>query len=211
MSMGWRRSVAVLASVAGPAHGLLRRASIAGVSFLLTVGPVAVAEPLAGAGVVASARVLTPDGVGPVHFGTAKAKAVRDLSDVFGRPSAQGTNTGCGPRYNEVEWGELVAEFRSESFSGYRYLKGGWPLTASGSPLRLPPSQLHGPRLATTKGISLESMLGRLRSTYGELRFVGVDKWQAANGIVFVVNAPKEPEPSSSKVVEIKLGTCGDF
>lgn len=44
-----------------------------------------------------------------------------------------------------------------------------------------------------------------------ELHFVGVDKWRAANGIIFVVGALREPEPPFSKVVEIKLGTCGDF
>jgi hypothetical protein len=27
----------------------------------------------------------------------------------------------------------------------------------------------------------------------------------------FVVDALRDPEPPSSKVVEIKLGTCGDF
>ncbi len=30
-------------------------------------------------------------------------------------------------------------------------------------------------------------------------------------GVVFVVNATKAPEPLSSKVIEIKFGTCGDF
>jgi hypothetical protein len=110
-----------------------------------------------------------------------------------------------------VEWGELVAEFRLGIFSGYRYLKGGWPLTTPGSPRRPPPSALHGPHLATAKEISLGSTLGQLRSAYGEVRFVGVDKWQAANGVVFFVDAAREPEPPSSKVVEIKFGTCGDF
>ena len=96
-------------------------------------------------------------------------------------------------------------------FSGYRYLKGGWPLTTPGSPRRPSPSALHGPHLATAKGISLGSTLGQLRSAYGDVRFVGVDKWQAANGVVFVVEAAREPEPLSSKVVEIKFGACGDF
>jgi hypothetical protein len=50
-----------------------------------------------------------------------------------------------------------------------------------------------------------------LSLAYGKLHFVGVDKWRAANGIIFVVDASREPEPASSKVVEIKLGTCGDF
>jgi hypothetical protein len=110
-----------------------------------------------------------------------------------------------------VEWGKFVAEFRSGRFSGYRYLKGGWPLTTPGSPRRPSPSQLRGPHLATAKGISFGYTLGQLRSAYGQLRFAGVDKWKAANGVVFVVDAAKEPEPPSSKVVEVKFGTCGAF
>jgi hypothetical protein len=65
--------------------------------------------------------------------------------------------------------------------------------------------------LTTAKGISLGSTLLQLRSAYGDLRFIGVGRWQAANGVVFVVDATREPEPPSSKIVEIKFGTCGDF
>ena len=106
-----------------------------------------------------------------------------------------------------MEWGELVAEFRLGIFSDYRYMKGEWPLTTPGSPRRLLPSEHAGLVLATAKGISL----GQLHLAHGELHFAGVDKWRAANGIIFVVDALRDPEPPSSKVVEIKLGTCGDF
>lgn len=190
--MGWRKRLALWAMV------------------LLTVEPVAMAptEPVAAVG--SPAPVLKPEGIGAVRFGTAKAKAVTGLSSLFGRPSSQGANTGCGPRYSEVEWGELVAEFRSGIFSGYRYLVHGWPLTTPGSP-HVPPSLLHGPRLATAKGISLGNTLGQLRSAYPGVHFVGVDKWQVLSGVVFVVDAAREPESPSSKIIEIKFGTCGDF
>jgi hypothetical protein len=156
-------------------------------------------------------RTLSAQGVGTVSFGATKATAVARLSELFGRPTWQGVNSGCGPRYTEVEWGQLVAEFRLGTFSGYRYMKGGWPLTTPG-PLRRPaPSGQADMPLATAKGISLGSTLGQVRLAYGKLHFVGVDRWRAANGIIFVVGAPREPEPPSSKVVEIKLGTCGDF
>jgi hypothetical protein len=49
--------------------------------------------------------------------------------------------------------------------------------------------------------ISLGSTLCQFRSVYGDVRFVGADKWRLANGVVFVVGGAKEPEPQSSKVV----------
>jgi hypothetical protein len=103
--------------VAGAARrGLLRGAPAVGASFLLALGPVAAAQPVRSGRAVTSARALGPRGPGPVHFGTPKAKAVRDLVSLFGEPSSSGINTGCGPRYSEAEWGEVVAEFRSGSF-----------------------------------------------------------------------------------------------
>ena len=47
---------------------------------------------------IAGAHVLGPAGIGPVQFGTAKATAVAGLRRLFGKPSSQGANTGCGPR-----------------------------------------------------------------------------------------------------------------
>ena len=180
-------------------------------SLLTTIGLAigAAASPPDHSGV--GARLLSPGGIGVARFGQAKAQVVESLTAVLGKPGWQGPNTGCGPRYNEVEWGELVAEFRLGSFSGYRYLKGGWPLTTPGSPSGPTSSQSRGPYLATAKGISLGSTLGDVRSAYGKLSFIGVDKWRPAKGIVFVVNAEHEPEPPSSRVTEIKFGTCGDF
>jgi hypothetical protein len=109
-----------------------------------------------------------------------------------------------------VYWGELVAEFRLGTFSGYRYMKGGWPFTTPGLSAG---RRLQGRRtfLWPPPRGSLGSTLGQVRLAYGKLHFVGVDKWRAANGIIFVGDALREPEPPFSKVVETKLGTCGDF
>jgi len=179
-------------------------------SLLTTTGlAMGAASPPGRSGV--SARILSPEGIGAARFGQAKAQVVQALTAVLGNPAWKGPNTGCGPRYNEVEWGELVAEFRLGSFSGYRYLTGGWPLTAPGSPNGPSSSESHGNYFVTAKGISLGSTLSEVRSAYGKLSFIGVDKWRPANGIVFVVNAGHEPEPPSSRVTEIKFGTCGDF
>ncbi len=192
-------------------HGPVPATLMLGASLLITIGLAigAAASPPGHSGV--GSRLLSPEGIGAVRFGQSKAQVVEALTAVLGRSAWQGPNTGCGPRYNEVEWGELVAEFRLGSFSGYRYLKGGWPLTTAGSPSGPSSSQSHGPYLATAKGISLGSTLGDVRAAYGKLSFIGVDKWRPVNGIVFVVNAEHEPEPPSSRVTEIKFGTCGDF
>jgi hypothetical protein len=170
---------------------------------------VAIAGGASARGGSAPVRLL-PDGIGSVHFGVAQAKAVVGLRALFGAPSAHGINTGCGERYTEVVWGELAAEFRSGRFSGFRYIQGGYPLTTAGSP-RAPSPVKHGfPRVATVKGITLGSTLGQLRRAY-RLRLIGASRWQAPNGLVFVDNAKRDPEPVRSRIVEIKIATCGDF
>jgi hypothetical protein len=145
-----------------------------------------------------------------VRFGFVKARAVTSLSAVFGAPAARGVNTGCGPRYTEVVWGDLVAEFRSNTFSGYRYVKGGYPLTTPGSP-RAPHQTAPFPRLATSRGTTLGSTLAQLRRAYPALHAAGSDRWEAGNSLVFVDDAKHDPVPLSSHIIEIKVGTCGDF
>jgi hypothetical protein len=88
-----------------------------GASLLMTIGLAmgAAASPPGDSGV--GARLLSPEGIGVARFGQAKARVVAALTAVLGKPALQGPNTGCGPRYNEVEWGELVAEFRLGTFS----------------------------------------------------------------------------------------------
>jgi hypothetical protein len=162
----------------------------------------------ASAGAAPAAR-LAPNGVGAVKFGLPKVQAVARLSSLFGAPSARGINTACGRRYTEVEWGDLIAEFRSSRFTGYRYRRGGYPLATPGSPRQSRPSV--GPRLMTAAGITLGSTLRQLRAAYPTLRVAGASMWRAANGLVFLDNAKQDPAPLSSRIVEIKIGTCGAF
>ena len=132
---------------------------------------------------MSAAATLAPSGIGRVRFGLPKQEAVAKLSALFGAPSARGGNTGCGPRYTEVDWGDLVAEFRLGRFSGFRYIEGGYPLTTPGSPREPAPLKTVVPRLATSTGVSLGSTLGQLRAAYGTLRLVTADSWRAANGL----------------------------
>jgi len=140
----------------------------------------------------AVAVTLGPHGIGKAHFGLAKPAAVASLTQVLGPPTSRGPNPGCGPRYTEVAWRGLTAEFRFDIFSGYRY-------------------RSRTPKLATATGISLGSTLAQVRAAYGKLAVVGTDRWRAPNGLVFYDDAQHDPEPPSSRIVEIKIGTCGDF
>lgn len=153
---------------------------------------------------------LRSNGIGSVRFGATKAAAVAELGRLFGAQSARGINTGCSPRYTEVEWGDLIAEFRLNVFSGYRYAARGWPLTTPGSP-RGGHVGLVRPRLVTARGISLGDSLDRARSAYGQLRLVGTDRWRAPDGLLLVDDAKPIAKPWSRHIAEIKIGTCGDF
>jgi hypothetical protein len=173
-----------------------------------------VACAMAGSGGASSlgGQVLRPDGVGAVRFGMAKLKTVTELSHLFGSPSASGLNSACGSRFTEVEWADFVAEFRSGRFSGFRYIKGGYPLTTAGSPREAFPSKAVSPKLAVSTGVSLGRTVAELRAAYpGRLQRVGADMWRSANGLIFVDNAKRDWVPSTSRIVEIKIGTCGAF
>jgi hypothetical protein len=159
---------------------------------------------------LASAIVLGADGIGSVRFGISRSRALSELRRRFGTPSAQGVNTGCGPRYREVAWGDLLAEFRLGRFSGYRYVTAGYELPIPAGPRAPGPG---GPTagLITATGITLNSTLAQVRSAYRTLAFVGTDRWKAKNGIVFVDDAKRDPEPPNSRIIEIKTSTCGDY
>ena len=151
-----------------------------------------------------AALAIGPHGIDGVRFGAPKAAAVATLSARLGAPTKREVNPGCAPRYTEVEWGDLAVEFRSGAFSGFRYVAGGLLATHRAT---APVS----PRLATASGISLGSTLAQVRSKYGRLQRIGADMWRASNGLVFVDSANRDPVPPTSRVREIKIGTCGDF
>jgi len=150
---------------------------------------------------------LGPAGIGAIHFGLPKAKTVAALDARFGAPTWRGENTGCGAKFTEVEWGTLVVEFRSGVFTGYRSLAGGFADVVHGAPR----ATALTPNVATARSVKLGSTLAQVRAAYGSLRRVGADSWRAPNGIVFVDNAKRDPVPASSRIVEIKIDTCGAF
>jgi hypothetical protein len=181
--------------------------------FLLVAGA-AVAAAACGVGIVATTApaplpFLDAEGIGAVHFGEQTAIVVRELYELLGRPSAAQPSSGCGPRYAEVEWGDLAAEFRLGVLSGYRYLDGGL-LGDDGSVARLEALRV-APRLTTATGITLGSTLGQARAAFGRLTVVGTNRSEAEDGFVFYDDARAFPDPASSRIVEIKIATCGDY
>ncbi len=128
---------------------------------------------------------------------------------MFGRPTRRLPNSGCGSRFREVEWGNLYVEFREGRFTGFRYLATRWPVNQAPGPPA--PAASVRPLLRTATGISLGDTLARLRVAYGSLRVIGTDRWESPDGLVFYDNAKHDPVPPSSRIVEIKIGTCGDF
>lgn len=164
---------------------------------------------VATAGFAATHGSLTEHGLGGARLGTAKTTAVAQLTSLLGQRTSSGINTGCGGRFTEVAWRDFIAEFRGARFTGYRYVHGGYPLRTRGSPR--PAAAAVSPKLETTAGITLMTTLGVLRRRYRGLRHIGANKWRARNGLIFVDNAKRDPEPLSSRIIEIKFHTCGDF
>jgi hypothetical protein len=148
-------------------------------------------------------------GIGTVRFGETERATVAGLTALFGPPTQQLPNSGCGARFREVAWGHLYAEFRSGRFEGFRYVLSGWPVNRPRQ-RRTEPASVF-PKLRTAKGVTLGDTLGKVRAEYGSLRPIGTDRWESADGLVFYDNAKHDPVPSSSRIVEIKIGTCGDF
>jgi hypothetical protein len=155
---------------------------------------------------------IDSNGIAGVHFGLPKAKAVAALQATLGKPDATGINTGCGPAFTEVAWHDLIAEFQHGTFTGYRYVAGGYPLTTAGSPRDPAAPTSRTPALTTARGITLGSTLKELRAAYPGLILSGALKWTAPDGLVFV-EAPQTSKPTSptATITEIKTGTCGNF
>jgi hypothetical protein len=134
------------------------------------------------------------------------------LTRLLGPPSGRGINTGCGPRFTEVQWRELAVEFRDNVFTGYRDIdrpKGDLELAPAngGNPSTYPVR----PDAKTAAGVALGDSLRRVRAAYGKLSLVGADRHQAPNGISFVDDSSGSPAQAHARIIEIRTLTCGSY
>jgi hypothetical protein len=181
-------------------------------ALLLTLVIVGFIAPMAALAKKSSLPALSANGIGSVHFGAPEAAAVASLRKSLGAPNATGINTGCRPSFTEIAWRDLIVEFTHDRFTGYRFIRGGWPLTTAGSPHDRVTSGSPTPRLKTAVGITLGSTLGELRRAYGTLRLSGAVQWTAPNGLIFSESSTvRDPKSLIDRIVEIQVGTCGGF
>jgi hypothetical protein len=151
---------------------------------------------------------LSSQAIGGVRFGLPRKDVVTRLSELLGTRSTNAPlNRACGPASTEVAWQHLYAELRNGRLVGFRYIADGWPSSGVGKGV-IPSDQ---PPLVTTRGIRLGSTLGQARAAYGRLTPVGTNRWQTPDGLVLYDNAHHYPDPPSSRITEIRYGTCGDF
>jgi hypothetical protein len=154
---------------------------------------------------------LGASGIGAARFGQSQQTVVARLRSSLGAPDASGINTGCGKAFAEVAWHDLIVEFKHGRFSGYRFIRGGWPLTTPGSPRDRVTSTAAVPPLRTGKGITLGSTLRALRSAY-RLEQTGAVRWTTPSGLTFSVSPTVTGAAAPvNRIVEIQSGTCGNF
>lgn len=156
--------------------------------------------------------VLGSHGLGPVEFGTTRQQTTARLMRLLGPPSGRGINTGCGPTFTEVQWGELAVEFHNNVFSGYRDMN-----RPSGN-LQLAPAATGyhktyplRPAAQTAAGIQLGDSLGQVRVAYSKLSQAGANRHHASNGLNFVDDSSRSPAPPAARIIEIRIRTCGDY
>jgi hypothetical protein len=135
---------------------------------------------------------LEGDGLGTVRIGISERAATRELSADLGTPSARPAS-GCGGPYRDVEWHDLIVQFKGGRFTGYRY----WVAQ---------PRVAVEPRLRTRRGITVGSTFGQLRRAY-VLTQTGTDFW-SAQGLTFGLSGLAYPSPPSAPVYEVKVTVC---
>jgi hypothetical protein len=145
-----------------------------------------------------SAIRLAGNGLGVITFGSSVRAVTKAISSKLGPPTGH-PNAGCVGGYREVEWHDLLVQFKHGRFTGYRYWVG-----ASGPS---PDGMTIEPKLETARGLTLGSTFAQLKRTY-PLTQTGTFFWRAPNDVVFALSSTVYPAPPSSPIYEIKVDAC---
>lgn len=128
-----------------------------------------------------------------MRLGAAQRPATAQLSSLLGRPTAY-PPAGCVGGYRNVEWSDLIVQFKRGRLAGYRF----WVTR---------PNEEVKPRLSTATGITLGSTFAAVKSAYPHLVQTGTDFW-SAQGLTFGLRSSQYPSPPSAPVYEIKVDAC---
>ena len=146
---------------------------------------------------------LDGNGLGVVSFGATAASATAALSAVLGKPTGH-PSAGCTSAYAQTAWHDLIVQFVSGRFRGYRYVDAP-PYGVAPSPKLL---RAVTPKLSTSAGITLGDTSAEAKRVYPSLRQTGSEFWSTPTGIVFAFYQLKAPSSSSEPIYEIKNSVC---
>jgi hypothetical protein len=147
--------------------------------------------------------VLEGNGLHVTSFGATAATATRAISAALGDPTGH-PSAGCSAAYTQTAWHDLIVQFVSGRFRGYRFVvNGNWK--AKPAPKTLGSAT---PKLSTAAGIALGDTLAGAKRAYPSLRQTGTDFWRTSSGIVFAIYNPTGHTSPSAKIYEIKHSAC---
>ena len=147
--------------------------------------------------------VLSGSGLGPVKLGAGQRAATARLVTLLGRPTTY-PPPDCVGGYRNVEWRDLIVQFKQGRFAGYRYW---YTQLSQGVTSQGVPHEPGTPTLFTGKGVTLGSTFGAVKRAYPHLTQTGTDFW-SSGGLTFAVFAAQYPAPSSAPIYEIKVNAC---
>lgn len=188
-----------------PTNDVIYSMSASGISIDILVGPRPVGSPGFLWKFTPLARMIQLDGngLGVVNFGATAFSATKALTAVLGKPTGH-PSAGCTSAYTQDAWHDLVVQFVSGRFRGYRYV--------DSPPYGIAPSlkllRAANPKLSTSAGITLGDTLAEAKRVYPSLRQTGSEFWRTPTGIVFAFYQLKTPSSSSEPIYEIKSSVC---
>ena len=186
-----------------PTNDVIYSMTSSGTSMDMVVGPRPVGSPGFLWKFTPLMIQLDGNGLGVVSFGATAASATKTLTAALGKPTGH-PSAGCTSAYTETAWHDLIVQFFSGRFRGYRYVDAP-PYGIAPSPKLL---RAVTPKLSTSVGITLGDTFADAKRAYPSLRQTGSEFWRTPAGIVFAFYQLKAPSLSSEPIYEIKNSIC---